>query len=1212
MMYPEWGLLTPEKVSDWISFRRGENWTYGTCDLESMAAKQAQGVAYLWNLLSAEGVALLADEVGMGKTIQALGVAAMLWKRKPNAKVLVMAPNKDICKGWMREFNTFVDMHYRQADHLVKNGVDGGPVPAVQFCQRLDDVASAIEYGVGHLYLTTINALSGLVPSDKKQLGDKQRQAAEAASEIKKRIKEVLPSGFDLVIVDEAHYLRNKGGGSQKVAAAQAFFGIEGSRLSTKNLLLTATPSHTCVGDVRNILSYFLNLSFSEGEESNDNELVRQLLSKYSLRRLRLLEGRDGFNSKHQYRHEKDMPSDFSDNPDAEMFFALYQKRLVADLRKTKENKSLMYGYLEGFESVGRQDDADISTEDGDETEKSSQDWIKARDSELLHDLTKQYSEHFDTFPAHPKYGSLVEQCIPKEGIYSEGELEDRKHLIFVRRIPSVRELTQRINASYDDFLADMIISAWGYKQNDEQVRRWRDEDWSLAGFKVFSSEINEADIDTADSDILIEGDENDYLASRIAELFVVKKEKGGQADTAKVRLRFTKPDYVFSLFIEPSSDYRDGGYHSYYQDVGAGKPDYGNAALYTRQQSWPTDIERKAKREPDTKLDEELKTVWSLVYPYLSEIQKDKLAGWAKKHPTVAENFANYLKAGFLHASPVIVELYCWFVEFRRETESMRDAQKAYQQFYERAKTLIEKSLLLRYFKAALDSFDSLCGKIFDHGIDAWEDEWRSLKGLTSPAWYASGDIATDSRQRLIMGFNSPFYPNVLIATSVFKEGVNLHMACHQVHHYGLAGSPGDNEQRVGRIDRLFGCVNNRLKNQASAELSIYFPFLKGSVDEDQVASFIQRKYEIEEQMDACLPPDFDKGIDIGTGKNWKNYLRTPKLKDNSLKLEPYPPNFDGIAEQVSYQPTNTYTPEEIISHVESHLTSILDPKEDTFSRIQDSQGAAKRIFVIDPVVRGKEEIRRQPIVVEKFFYPGISALVEGTAYVLSFVSPISTKGSFERVMSGDFESALVKVEEFVKKNTNQYPLVRVCINEKATNSYFYLSLRVDLPVFSRHGKMEMLSKHELQMAFEQLKQMADDLEYLLFSGKQDLSLSELGDLHIAGCEKVRHKKVLTHRGRIDYKWEVGDSANGVTCWLVAGLDKEQVDSHYNFADIDSLACNEFHQLCQLNQRYPFVNFTREDGQSYLKVSFPAGDLQEDEQELLEAWFGYVVSVLN
>lgn len=1216
----DWGLLSPEAVSNWINFKRGDDsWQYDTADVDSMAAKQAQGVAYLWNLLSKEGVALLSDEVGMGKTIQALGVASMLWKKKPNAKILVMAPNKNICQSWIREFNTFVKLHYRQSDHLVKNGVDGGPVPAVQFCQRLNDLASAIERGVGHLYLTTINSLSGLVTSDRKQEGNKQGEAARVARGIHGRIKAVIPEGFDLVIVDEAHYLRNKAGGSQMVAAAAAFFGEQSPRLSSKNLLLTATPSHTRIGDVRNVLSYFLPLDYLEGEAVKDTDICRQLLSKYSLRRLRLLEGQNGFNSKHQYRHEKEMPSDFSDSPNAEMFFALYQKRLVSDLRKTNENKSLMYGYLEGFESVGRQDKiGDCSTE-GDDADQKTKDWVSARDTELIQELTREYFEYFRQFPDHPKYGSLVQQCVPCNSLYDGDELEDRKHLIFVRRIPSVRELTQRINARYDELLACMITKAWGYNSDHEAVKKWRRESWSLEGFKVFCGdvgvEVGTEEIDAGESDITPNEQESDYLASRIAELFVVKKEKGGQADTTKVRLRFSKPDYVFSLFLEPSSDYLLGGYKRYYQDSETGKSDYANAALYERQKAWPHDIERKAHAddEPNSECESELKTVWSLVIPLLDSEQRSKLERWSLKQPTIAENFANYLKAGFLHASPVIVELYCWYVEFRKDykEEGRANAQKVYRQFFLKAEKLIAGSLLLSYFKAALDSFDSLCGKIFDHALDAWEDEWRSLKGLTSPAWYASGDIAADSRQRLILGFNSPFYPNVLIATSVFKEGVNLHMACHQVHHYGLAGSPGDNEQRVGRIDRLFGCVNNRLKSRSDTELSIYFPFLRGSIDEDQVASFIQRKHEVEDQMDACLQPDFDKSVDIAAGLNWRKYLRKPVKRNHDLKLEPYPPKFEKIKEGEFYQHTATYSPEKIIGHIEFLLKAILDPREDKLHRIEDSVGTARRMFVIDPVVKYKEQPRRQPIVVEKMFYPEVSAMVEGTPYVLSLISPITAKRKLEQLFHGDFTKALDVVEAFVKQFGEKYPLVRVCINEKATNSYFYLSLRVDLPIFSRHGKMEILSKHEVQIVFEQLKQMADDLEYLLFSGEQDLSLGELGNLNVGSLEKVRYSRLLTRKGIAEFQWEKHQAVNGSVCWLATELDSEGISAHYSFSGHDTRASSDFHKLCQLNQKYPFANFTRKDNENWVKVAFPADDLQKEESELLEAWFVYIASVV-
>ena len=148
----------------------------------------------------------------------------------------------------------------------------------------------------------------------------------------RKRILKALEDGFDLVIVDEAHYLRNRSGNSQRVAAAEGFFGNENERLSSKYLLLTATPSHTGIGDIFNVLSYFGDLNLDPDCKIDNGLIGRKLLEKYSLRRLRLLEGMSGANSKHQYRRELALPCDFRDRPNSELFFAFYQKRLVADL----------------------------------------------------------------------------------------------------------------------------------------------------------------------------------------------------------------------------------------------------------------------------------------------------------------------------------------------------------------------------------------------------------------------------------------------------------------------------------------------------------------------------------------------------------------------------------------------------------------------------------------------------------------------------------------------------------------------------------------------------------------------------------------------------------------------------------------------------------------------------------------------------------------
>ncbi|MFD2640953.1 DEAD/DEAH box helicase [Pseudomonas japonica] len=900
----EQGVLFPESVSQWINFkgRKDPDWRYLADDCESMAARQTEGVAYLWNLLTANKVALLADEVGMGKTFQALGVAAWLWKNKPDARVLVMAPNRHLCGHWRREFEGFVREHIRQADGRVK-GTDGMPVPKVCERYKLEDLVQAVENDEGQLYLTTVYALSGLLGAEQRAEG--AGGAGRIAGDFHQLLKQHLgPSGFDLIIVDEAHYLRNKFGKSQRVAAAMALFGEADSRLGAWNLLLTATPSHTRLDDVRNILSYFTPIDADTAlEPLSAAERTGQLLRRYALRRLRLMEGQGGLYGKRHYRHEKALPASFDGRPDAEMFFALYQKRLVADLGRQKENKSLTYGYLEGFESFGWQPQtgvgADADYQDAFE-DRVVEDFARASDTELLRELTRTYHKQFHTFPDHPKYDLMTEQCVPKSGDGLRTALEDLKHLIFVRRIPSVRELTQRINERYDQLLAGMIVNAWGKHADDPAVEQWRHQGWSRDGYAQFLEGVKHSsgEMDAHEEAGQDDGEEEGaQLASRIAELFVVKKGAGGQTDCANVRLRFSKPESIFALFLEPASDYLTGGYTAFYAKAETGRVDYVNAARYVRLHGWGMpevqDAAARMRGVPHDHLERSLHSVWSLLVPRLPQALYRKLEGWARGNKAIAENFANYIKAGFLYASPVVVELYAWFVEYRQQPHE-RDVQRAYRGFHQWVGTRIDDSLMLRYFIAALETFDTLCGKIIDHGLEQWDEEWRSLKRLTSPCWYASGENS-EGRSRLILGFNSPFYPNVLVSTSVFQEGVNLHLQCHQVHHYGLAGSPGDNEQRVGRLDRLFGCVNQRLQRSGDAQLSIHYPFLQASVDEDQVASFIERKHQVEEQMDACVQVQFDKQLRIGDAQQWRSFLRRPIPISAEPLPSPYGARFPG-----------------------------------------------------------------------------------------------------------------------------------------------------------------------------------------------------------------------------------------------------------------------------------------------------------------------------
>ena len=93
-----------------------------------------------------------------------------------------------------------------------------------------------------------------------------------------------------------------------------------------------------------------------------------------------------------------------------------------------------------------------------------------------------------------------------------------------------------------------------------------------------------------------------------------------------------------------------------------------------------------------------------------------------------------------------------------------------------------------------------------------------------------ANGQVSRDVRERLMHGFNTPFFPEVLISSSVMGEGVDLHRGCRHVIHHDLDWNPSVIEQRTGRVDRL----------ESKAQLTkqpvvIYEPYMEGTQDEKQ-----------------------------------------------------------------------------------------------------------------------------------------------------------------------------------------------------------------------------------------------------------------------------------------------------------------------------------------------------------------------------------------
>ncbi|HCH00456.1 MAG TPA: hypothetical protein DEV85_01005 [Vibrio sp.] len=896
MSLSDWSELTPENVSTLMTFvENDEQWEYDSTNRTSMAAKQAEGVAYLCQLLKRQGLALLADEVGMGKTFQALGVVKLVQQVKPDAKVLIIGPNKNICHQWIGEVKNFEQNHWKENISVAEDKTDlsiAGPFSKLEeLVQKLIDDDNEEEQK--NLYFTTIHALSRLISElDNPEL--KLQLVAKRASELKDKVLHCLGTGgFDLLIIDEAHYLRTRHGGSQKVEAAKHFFGQDSSPIASKVLLMTATPTHSSAQDVENILRYFTTKEALQGSDNKSKD-ASMLLEQFGLRRLRLLQGRDNVYAKQNYRREIALPVSFEGSPNAELFFGLYQRQLVRGLQKKGSNKQFLYGYLEGFESFGEQDGVDLTPE-SDDHDDSKTAFRKAPDSKLLYDLSQEYHGHFETYPQHPKYKALVDEFVPN--IMYPSSLDECKHLVFVRRIPSVRELTKRVNSRYDDLFGNQIADV--LDMNREQIESWKLTNWSRSWLNKWSENNGHNETSDEEPDDITQVDEDvnaSRVSSRITELFVVKKKGTGSTEETRntictnVGLRFKKSESIFSLFLEPALNYYDMDYQYYLEQKSGGKTRaiYSSAAQFARNQRLSNASKTMEGKTCEATVP--IPTIWKHLLEHLAPEHKQILDKWNEK---IKENFANYFKAGVLFASPVMIELFGWFMIFSKNDKlnsSDDRVLRRYNDFIIYSSQQLKDSNLLWYFKSALITFEDVCNKIARIKVDDYQHDWRKLKIQSSPAAYASGE--SSNRENLQLGFNSPFYPNVLVATSVFQEGVNLHLQCNNIHHYGIAGSPGDHEQRVGRLDRLFSKVNRQLKSEEQGQLNINFPYLESSFDEDQLASFLEKKTLAENKLDRCLLNTLDSFVGTQKVQNWTQYLKQPEHQTGMIS-DPYPAQF-------------------------------------------------------------------------------------------------------------------------------------------------------------------------------------------------------------------------------------------------------------------------------------------------------------------------------
>lgn len=177
---------------------------------------------------------LLADEVGMGKTIETGLILKELKIRGDIKRILVIVP-----KSSMMQWQSELKEHFNEVFHLYDSEM------ITSMARTFSNINADEEFNFWTQHNQIIVSTDALKPVDKRQ-GWPQERVDEYN---KYRMQAVLEADFDLVIIDEAHKM---GGASSTVS--RYVLAQELCNMVPNVLLLTATPHRGKADHFRRIL----------------------------------------------------------------------------------------------------------------------------------------------------------------------------------------------------------------------------------------------------------------------------------------------------------------------------------------------------------------------------------------------------------------------------------------------------------------------------------------------------------------------------------------------------------------------------------------------------------------------------------------------------------------------------------------------------------------------------------------------------------------------------------------------------------------------------------------------------------------------------------------------------------------------------------------------------------------------------------------------
>ena len=199
---------------------------------------------------------LLADEVGLGKTIEAGLILRELKIRGLAKRILVVAPT-GLVTQWVSEMRT----HFNEDFHLTVPG---------EFSTWRKVAAVDDSENLWRLYDQVVCPLDSVKPLEARR-GWTTEQLDRHNRE---RFEDLVTAGWDLIIIDESHRL---GGSSEQVARYQ--LGEALSQASPYLLLLSATPHQGKTDAFRRLLAFLDRDAFPE-----DDAVSQESVSPYVIR----------------------------------------------------------------------------------------------------------------------------------------------------------------------------------------------------------------------------------------------------------------------------------------------------------------------------------------------------------------------------------------------------------------------------------------------------------------------------------------------------------------------------------------------------------------------------------------------------------------------------------------------------------------------------------------------------------------------------------------------------------------------------------------------------------------------------------------------------------------------------------------------------------------------------------------------------------------